>query len=292
MVNAQQQAPAALSEPTQGFLAGLVALTFVMNTIGRGVSETFAVFLLPVEAALGVDRAQISATYSIYMLAYGLAAPFAGQLIDRLGARVCYATGLIALGFGYILGGQAQSIWVYYLGVGVLGGLGAAGLSMVVASSLLSRWFVDRLGTVSSIPYAAVGAGMLLFPPLTQLLLQSHGWRTVHTAQGVLVLAVLPLVLLLPLHRYNAGSGAWQALRAQTAADRRDGKTGGWTVAAAMRTRAFWMLFLAYFATSVAAYSVLPHSVAFLVERGFDPVVAASAFGFTGVLSEIGRAHV
>ena len=38
----------------------------------------------------------------------------------------------------------------------------------------------------------------------------------------------------------------------------------------------------------MAAYSVLPHSVAYLIERGFDPLVAASAFGLAGMLSAIG----
>ncbi len=272
----------------QRFLAGLVALTFLMNAIGRGVTETFAVYLLPVEAALGVDRAQIAATYSIYMVAYGFAAPFVGQLIDRMGARVCYATGLLTLGIGYMVGAQAGNIWHYYLGVGVLGGLGAAGLSMVAAASLLSRWFSSRLGTMSAVPYAAVGAGMLMFPPLTQWLLTTHDWRTVQMWQGVLVLAITPLLLLLPMTRYNAGSDAWRDLKIKTATNLAASGATRWTVSAAVRTRAFWMLFLAYFATSVAAYSVLPHSVAFLVERGFAPQVAAWAFGATGVLSVIG----
>src|SRR5262249_52106661 len=38
----------------------------------------------------------------------------------------------------------------------------------------------------------------------------------------------------------------------------------------------------------VAAYAVLPHSVAFLIERGIDPLVAAGAFGMTGMLSVAG----
>ena len=33
---------------------------------------------------------------------------------------------------------------------------------------------------------------------------------------------------------------------------------------------------------------MLPHSVAYLIERGFDPLLAASAFGLTGMLSVIG----
>jgi predicted MFS family arabinose efflux permease len=135
-----------------------------------------------------------------------------------------------------------------------------------------------------SLPYAALGAGMLVLPPLAQLLLASHGWRTAHYVLGAGVLAILPLTMLLPLGRMTAGSDDWQALRRRAAAS----VSTGWTVAAAARTSGFWGLLVAYFATSVAAYAVLPHSVAFLVERGFDPLVAASAFGMTGMLSVVG----
>jgi predicted MFS family arabinose efflux permease len=135
-----------------------------------------------------------------------------------------------------------------------------------------------------SLPYTALGAGMLTLPPLTQLLLAASGWRTAHQILGAGVLAVLPLTMLLPLGRMTAGSVGWRELRHRVGA----GPTGGWTVAAAARTRQFWGLFVVYFSTSVAAYTVLPHSVAFLVERGFDPLLAAGAFGMTGMLSVVG----
>ncbi len=268
---------------TSQFLAGLIAVLFVMNAIGRGVTETFAVFLLPVEQALGVDRATMSATYSIFMLGYGIAAPLAGQLIDRFGARVCYTVGLVSLAAGYWIGGGADTIWQYYLGVGVLGGIGAAALGMVAASSLLARWFTARMGSVSAIPYAAVGAGVVLFAPVAQILVDLYGWRQAHRILAGFAAAALVLVLVLPLGRYSAGSAAWRESRKMTTA-----AATTWTATAAIRTGAFWMLFLAYFATAVAAYAVLPHSVAFLVEQGFDPLVAASAFGFNGVMSAVG----
>src|SRR5262245_57352059 len=83
-----------LEQPEQrSFLVVLVVLTFAMNLIARGVPETFAVFLLPVQQGLGVSRADITLTYSVYMLAYAVSAPFAGRLIDRFGARVAYGFG-------------------------------------------------------------------------------------------------------------------------------------------------------------------------------------------------------
>ena len=96
------------------FLYTLVALTFAMNLVARGVPETFAVFLLPVQKGLGVSRADITLTYSVYMLAYGLSGPFAGQLIDRFGARVAYGFGLASLGLGYFLAGFATELWHYH----------------------------------------------------------------------------------------------------------------------------------------------------------------------------------
>ena len=268
----------------RGFLATLLILTFVMNMIARGVTETFAVFLLPVQQGLDVSRAQITLTYSVFMLAYGLSAPFAGQLIDRFGARAAYGFGLTSLGCGYLLAGSATELWHYLLAAGFLGGLGSASLGMIAASALLSRWFTNRIGTVMSIPYAAIGAGMLILPPLTQLMLSITDWRVTYRVLGGGVLVVLPLILLAPLGRITAGSPEWRELRKRPAV----GAAGPWTVATAVRTGAFWGLFAAYLFTSVAAYSVLPHSVAYLIELGFNPLVAASAFGLTGMLSVFG----
>ncbi|MEM7774585.1 MAG: MFS transporter [Pseudomonadota bacterium] len=267
-----------------GLMVTLIGLTFVMNTFGRGVTETFAVFLLPVEAAFSASRSEITATYSVYMLVHGIAAPFAGQLVDRFGGRLTYCAGLSLLGGGYVLGGMAETVPQYYVTVGAMSGLGAACLGMVVASSLLSRWFTRRLGSVMSIPYAAVGFGVLLVPPITQYLLTHYDWRMAHTLLGLAVLALLPLLFLLPLARLTRGSPEWQAQRISAA------ETGApmWTVSRALKTPAFWALFSVYFWTAVAAYTVLPQSVAFLVENGFDPLVAAGAFGVTGALSTVG----
>ncbi len=280
-VNALERAP---DIPSRAFLVMLVTLAFLMNTVGRGVTETFAVFLLPVQDGLAATRPQMTATYSIYALSYAASAPFVGQLVDRLGLRITYGLGLVILGLGYALAGSAETPWQYYLTAGLCGGIGAAALGMIVASAILSRWFTQRMGSIVSLPYAAIGAGMLIVPPLTQLLLDAYGWRSAHRVLGFATLALLPLVMLLPLKRISKGSEEWREARRVAVAS----PSGGWTVTSAMKTGAFWGLFSAYFWTSVAAYSVLPQSVAYLIEQGFNPLVSASAFGMTGMLSAFG----
>jgi MFS family permease len=271
-------------ETARSFLTLIIALTFLMNTVARGVTETFAVFLLPVQHGIEATRAEMTGTYAVLAVSYALAAPFVGQVIDRLGMRATYGFGLIVLGSGYVLASLVTEPWQYYLAVGLCGGLGSAALGMIVASSILARWFTRRMGSIVSLPYAAIGAGMLIVPPLTQLLVESSGWRTAHLVLGLVTLAFLPFVMVMPLGKISAGSAEWQAARRAQV----EGTASRWSVGAAMRTSAFWGLAWAYFCTSVAAYSVLPQSVAYLIEKGFNPLLAASAFGMTGALSAVG----
>lgn len=265
-------------------LAAVIGLTFVMNMVGRGITETFAVFLLPVEREFGVSRSAVAAVYSLYILVLGATGPFAGQLVDRLGIRASYCIGVAILGSCYLAAGSATQWWQYKVAIGLVSGVGAACLGMVVASSLLARWFTSRLGAVMSVPYAAFGLGVLLLPPLSQFLLDLYGWRIAYRVLGFGILALLPVLLLLPLKRMAAGSPDWQSTRRHAAAATGD----AWTLARALRTNAFWGMLAAYFFTSVASFSVAPHTVAYLVEQGFAPLTAAGAFGFAGALAAAG----
>ena len=213
----------------RSFLLSLLVLTFAMNLVARGVPETFAVFLLPVQKGLGVSRSDITLTYSVYMLAYGLSGPLAGQLIDRLGARIAYGFGLASLGLGYLLAGFATELWHYLVTVGLLGGLGAASLGMIVASSLLTRWFSTRIGSVMSLPYAAIGARHADPAAADPGAAQHYDWRVTHMVLGAGVLLTLPLVMLLPLGRMTAGSPQWRSLRTAAAGS----AAGPWRVSAA-----------------------------------------------------------
>jgi MFS family permease len=62
------------------------------------------------------------------------------------------------------------------------------------------------------------------------------------------------------------------------------------TLADALRSRAFWFLFAAYFCTPLAVFPVSTHAVAFAVDQGYPPMLAATAYGSMGLMSTVGRA--
>jgi MFS family permease len=71
-----------------------------------------------------------------------------------------------------------------------------------------------------------------------------------------------------------------------------DVEDGGWTLASAMRHHAFWALFSTFFFTAVGMYSIAAQIVAYLIDAGFPPLQAATAWGFSGVVLLFGMLGV
>ncbi|MDF1792228.1 MAG: MFS transporter [Thalassobaculaceae bacterium] len=259
---------------------GVLALCFLLNALARGAGETYAVFLLPIGAETGWDRAALTSVYSVYMLANGLASPFVGAAFDRFGGRALYAFGLVSLGGGFWLAGHMEHLWHLSMTVGIMGGLGIASLGMIPGSILISRWFDARMGTAMAIASTGLGTGTLLLAPMAQLLVDSVGWRGGYglLGGGILMLA-LPIALL-PWARITAG-----AVQRSVPANRGLQSEG---LARAVRSRPFWALFFVFFGTAVGGYGISLQTVAYLVEHGFKPIEAAGAFGFAGMLSIVG----
>jgi MFS family permease len=251
----------------------VLAAVFAFILLGRGLGDSYTVFLLPLERDFGWTRSQVASVYSIYLLVHGGTAALAGLVFDRLGPRWVYATGTALLGAAFWLAGAVTGLWQFYLCIGVLVGLGASLNGMVPGSALLSRWYRARLSTAIGIAFSATGVGAVFLVPLAQSLIGEFGWRSAYRILGIVLLALLPVVLVLPWKRLAAGSAAYHR-------ERRHKKAGeGWTFRAALRTPVFWGLAAIFFFTAASMFSVLVQLVAFFIDAGFTPISAASAYG-------------
>lgn len=273
-------------EASPAMMAGAVLfLCFTFNMIGRGVADSYIVFLLPLGAEFGWSRSGVSSVYSVYLVVTGIAATATGILFDRFGPRLIYPLGLLFLGTGYAMAGSLSELWQFQLCVGVLGGLGVSALGMIPASSLLRRWYRHNLSTAIGIAYAGFGSGALIVVPLTQYLIGTLGWRDTYRVMGLVLLALLPVAALLPWRALSAGLAP--VLRS-TAGGPPPPVAPGPTLREAMRTRAYWALAQAFFFTALAMFTLTVQVVAYLVELGYAPIEAASAYGAIGFLSVIG----
>jgi MFS family permease len=264
----------------------VLALCFVLSVIGRGLGESFTVFLKPISESFGWDRAQVVSVYSLSALAGGLAAPLVGRLFDRSGPRAVYALGLALLGAAYLGAAHAQQLCQFQLSLGLCVGIGIALIGNVPNSILLGRWFGPRLPTAMAVVYSATGAGVLILLPLSQILIDHLGWRATYQIFGAAALVLLVPLLLLPWRLFSSGS---PHVARHAATDIID---DGWTLARAMRHHAFWALFATFFFTAVGMYAIAPQVVAYLIDTGFPPLQAATAWGFSGIVLLFGMLGV
>jgi MFS family permease len=256
----------------------VLALCFALSVLGRGLGESFTVFLKPISESFGWDRAQVVSVYSLSALAGGLAAPLVGRLFDRSGPRTVYSLGLLLLGGAFLVAAYSQQLWQFQLSLGLCVGLGIAFIGNVPNSILLGRWFGPRLPTAMAIVYSATGAGVLILLPASQVLIDHVGWRGAYQIFGGAALLLLLPLLVLPWRLFSTGSPHLAKSAATDFADE------GWTLLRATRHHAFWALFSTFFFTAIGMYAIAPQVVAYLIDAGFPPLQAATAWGFSGVV--------
>jgi MFS family permease len=189
---------------------------------------------------------------------------------------------LLALGAAFWLASSLGNLWEFYLFIGVMIGVGVGLVGMVPASALITRWYREKLSSALGVIFAAGGMGGLLFVPSVQALLETYDWRTVYQMLGVLMLAAAPIAaLMVPWNAFVLGHPAYRSEHRARAAQ------AGWTVAGAMRTRIYWGMVQVFFFTAMAMFTVLVQAVIYLIDIGFSPLSAATAYGLTGMLSVI-----
>ncbi len=253
-------------------------LCFFMHMIARGMSETIAVFLLPVTQDMNWSRTEFTTIYAVFMITHGVTAPLAGALSDRLGAGFVYKLALTILAGGFFLASQMEHLWQAQLGLGVMVGMAVSGLGMAVATGLISRWFRDNITLATSIAYAGVSVGMLSVAPLAQILIESQGWRETYFILALPPILVLPILFLLPWKQINGGTSGLEAATARHFLMPKH----------VLAQPTFWGLFMSFYATSVAIWTTALQVVAYLIEIGFSAITAATSFGVIGAMSIFG----
>src|SRR5437879_7364175 len=218
---------------------------FVTFTVSAGLMHSYAVFLVAFLEDFRWSRSDVSLAYSASQLVAGVSAPLVGALVDRLGPRRLVLLGGTLLALGLLGSAYARALWHIIVLYGVVMTIGANCLGLVVFVPLLSQWFVRRRGLAISVVQSANGFGRAASAPLVQLLISAIGWRRSYLAlAAMMAAAVVPIVRAFPTREpaaVDAGPGA-RPLRPAPSAH-------VWTVATAMRTPHFWLLFAVYLLT-------------------------------------------
>ncbi|MGH3323406.1 MAG: MFS transporter [Streptomyces sp.] len=151
----------------------------------------------PLHEQYAWDRGQIALAASVNMVFFGLTAPFAAALMDRVGIRRVVTGALLLVAAGALLTSAMTAAWQLTLYWGVLIGLGSGCLTMTFAATITSRWFERRRGLVTGGLSASSHLGQLLFLPLLAWSVERFDWRPPVVTLALAALAVASLVWLL-----------------------------------------------------------------------------------------------
>ncbi len=129
----------------------------------------FSVFNVPLtQVGAGWKIPQVGWIYSIALFVLGISAAVFGKWVERSGPRkvmvascVCFCGGLLISAVGVLL----KSLWLIYLGYGLIGGIGL-GLGYIAPVSTLIKWFPDRPGMATGMAIMGFGGGALIGAPL------------------------------------------------------------------------------------------------------------------------------
>ena len=279
----------------------LIALCFMYLFAMGPQIYGFVVVLPPMVEELGWSRTSAGAGVSIMMVSMGLAGPLIASGIGKFGVRPIMMLGGLIAASGALLTFFTESLAQFYLGAGVLMGIGMGMQTVLPGSQVITNWFTLKRATALGIFMAIGGVSAFLLSPLLAGLIETSGnWRLVWLtmAAGSLAASAIAFFFVVgtPQERNQNPDGLSDAEIKQlessisTAAPRKVHQTDiVWQIGAALRTPAFWFITLG---TSIALYgatTVNSQLVLFLKDAGYTPIFAGSILGITGIAGIFGR---
>ncbi|MEE9324623.1 MAG: MFS transporter [Dehalococcoidia bacterium] len=282
-------------------IVGVAFLSYMVGASGVSVSG-FSVLLKPMseDPELGWSRATLSGAFALGVVVVALLGPVLGPLLDkRHGPRSIIIGAAFLSGLGAVLVSRMDQVWQFYLFFGVLGSVGFQGSFMLIHPTIISKWFIRRRGRALAFSGMGLSMGTIIFVPLTQALISALDWRTTWAILGFIVwFVVIPLAFLFVKRRPEdiglQPDGDEPTPKETLATYQGDGyslEEPMWTLSAALRTQAFWLISIAFALSLMALMGVLVHQVAYLTDpqQGFSATIAVSAVVTFSVFSTLGK---
>ena len=255
---------------------GIVGALSITETVSWGVLYyAFAVFLVPMQGDLGYSAAQLTGAFSLALGVSALAGVAVGRHLDRHSPRALMTIGSIVGTALVIAWSQVEGLAAFYvlwLAIGVV----MATVLYEPAFTVVAKHFPEpgeRRRAMTAMTLVAALASFI-FLPLSQLLIDTYGWR-----DALVILAVVLAAVTIPLHGLVLRPGPRQLEHAAASTAAGD----------VFRSLPFWLLSGAFVLASLATIAMTVFSIPFLLERGHSAGFAAFAVGLIGVSQIPGR---
>jgi OFA family oxalate/formate antiporter-like MFS transporter len=179
----------------------IIALCGVLIQMMLGTVYAWSVFKIPLKQAHGWSEYMVGITFALTIFFLGFSAALGGRLVDKAGSRKVATIGGVLFGIGTLIAAlahQIDSIYLLWLGYGVIGGIGN-GLAYVTPIAVLTRWFPDKKGFITGLAVMGFGLGAAFMSVIAPAVIKAYsgsdspGVSYVLYASGAIFLVGLPL---------------------------------------------------------------------------------------------------
>lgn len=257
-----------------------ISCACIIALLAFGPRSVMGFFQLPILQDNGWDRSTFGMAMALQNLFWGLGQPFFGLIADKFGTWRVLALGAIIYTAGLVVMAIAPNPAWLHIGGGIMIGLGVAACSfgVVLASiarlvSAEKRSFAFGLGTASG------SAGMFVFAPISQGLIDNLGWSDSLIAISALML-IIPL-LAIPL-RGNSSTSRFAAAEFD--------QTAKQALHEALANKGYLLLTSGFFVCGFQVAFITAHFPAYISDLGIASrwaVVAISLIGFFNIIGSL-----
>ena len=235
------------------------------------LTQALGLYIAVLSDEMGWSKTTLSGAAALQSVEAAIIGPVLGWVMDRMGPQKMIRWGMVLFAAGLLLLSQVDSVGSFYASA-ILMAIGASLGGYFPLSVALVQWFEKFRARALSIMSLGLAMGGLVVP-LMAWSMQQWGWRATAAGSGVLVLLTgLPMAGIIRRRPEDHGEhidGVDPALAA--AADLAEGRTAGpaqieFTVAQALRTRAFWMLAIGHGLALLVVSAVNVHAITHMKE--------------------------
>lgn len=175
----------------------ILIITFLSLLFVQGIRLSFGAFIEPWESTFNTTRSVVTSISLVSYLVFAIFQPLMGKLIDKYGVKNIFLISLLIVALSVILTAFATELWQIMILYGLIGSVGFGGVSNVVGSVAITKWFSKKRGFALGIMSAGTAAGQLVLVPISLFLIQLIGWKYTLLVLGANILIIIAPVVYL-----------------------------------------------------------------------------------------------
>ena len=253
--------------PARRLLMALAAATAL--NLPFGTIYAFSVFLKPMEAMLGIGRAEMVSVFALASVSLTVGMVLGPRLYHRVAPAWLLVLSGVGSAFGLLLTAVASTLAAFVIGYGLLFGLGA-GLCFIVVQQGVNQTVTRQSGLINGYVVSLYPLGAMIGAPVFGWAIEAHGLRATLTGLAAVLAACTAIAAALyrsadlRMHDASEAAGSTYARR--------------WDV--------FVRLFAVFFLAASAGLMVMSQAAGIVIAYGGTLAVALGTTTFiTGAIA-------